>query len=150
VGELVLAVLGQATPMRVALSDAICTGLQLAEHWQDVAEDRDRGRIYLPAEDMERFGCTERDLAGNRAGARLRELMAYEVARTSALFDRGAPLVDELRGRSRLAIAAFVGGGRAALDAIERAGFDVLAGAHKATRRGRALASAKALWGGSG
>jgi squalene synthase HpnC len=150
VGELVLAVLGQATPARIALSDAICTGLQLAEHWQDVAEDRDRGRIYLPAEDLERFGCTEEDLAGTRAGTNLRDLMAHEVARTRALFDRGSPLVGQLRGRSRLAVAAFVGGGRAALDAIERAGFDVLAGAHKAARRRRALASMKALRGGRG
>ena len=60
VGELVLGVFGAATPERVALSDRICTALQLAEHWQDVAEDLRAGRIYLPAEDLARFGCTER------------------------------------------------------------------------------------------
>jgi squalene synthase HpnC len=62
VGELVLGVFGRASAERVALSNRICTALQLAEHWQDVAEDVARGRIYLPAEDLERFGCSEREL----------------------------------------------------------------------------------------
>ena len=59
VGELVLYVFDAATPERIGWSDAVCTGLQLAEHWQDVGEDYERGRIYLPAEDMARFGVTE-------------------------------------------------------------------------------------------
>ena len=63
VGELVLGVLGLATPERMALSDSICTALQLAEHCQDVAEDLARGRVYLPAEDLRRFGCAEEELA---------------------------------------------------------------------------------------
>jgi squalene synthase HpnC len=66
VGVLVLHVFGVATPERVAWSDAVCTGLQLAEHWQDVGEDFRRGRIYLPLEDMERFGVTETDVEAAR------------------------------------------------------------------------------------
>ena len=63
VGELVLYVFEVATPDRIALSDRVCTALQLVEHWQDVAEDFARGRVYLPAEDLERFGVTRADLA---------------------------------------------------------------------------------------
>src|SRR5260370_3986268 len=68
VGQIVLYIFGVATPERIALSDSICTALQLAEHWQDVAEDLGHGRIYLPAEDLEQYGCTEADLAEPTAG----------------------------------------------------------------------------------
>jgi len=146
VGELVLGVLGQATPARVALSDAICTGLQLAEHCQDVAEDRDRGRVYLPAEDLAHFGCTIADLSAPHAGEPLRRTLAFELERARDLLARGAPLIDELRGpRERLAVAAYVAGGRAALDAIERAGCDVLAGPPRAGTGWRLLALAHTL-----
>ncbi|HEY2536087.1 MAG TPA: squalene synthase HpnC [Solirubrobacteraceae bacterium] len=149
VGELVLGVFGQATPARVALSDDICTALQLTEHCQDVAEDLARGqRIYLPAEDLARFGCTLADLTSAHAGASLRKVLAFECARARELFARGAPLIGELRGlRPRLAVAAFLAGGRAALDAIEAADYDVLAGAPRAGTRRRALALAGTLAG---
>jgi squalene synthase HpnC len=166
VGQLVLGVFGKATPERVALSDRICTALQLAEHWQDVAEDYARGRIYLPAEDRARFGCEEEELAsargdqlgvrgGERAGAtgswttaaswRLRGLLAFEVARTRDLLAEGLPLIATLRGRERLAVAAFAGGACAALDAIEDAGYDVLAGPPRASHARRAAATARLL-----
>jgi len=145
VGELVLGVLGMATPECIALSDSICTALQLAEHCQDVAEDFSRGRVYLPAEDLDRFGCTTADLAGEHAGARLRGVLAFEVRRARDLLTEGAPLIDRLQGRGRLAVAAFVAGGRAALNAIERAGYDVLAGPPRASRPRRALALAGVL-----
>ena len=138
VGELVLGVVGAATPARIALSDSICTALQLAEHCQDVAEDLARGRVYLPLEDLERFGCTIDDLSAQHAGGPLRAVLAFEVARARGLLADGAPLVRELRGRARIAVAAFVAGGRAALAAIERAGYDVLPGPPRA-RRGRML-----------
>jgi squalene synthase HpnC len=148
VGELVLGVLGLATPERVELSGSICTALQLTEHWQDVAEDLARGRVYLPAEDLARFGCEEGELHLAHAGAPLRQVLAWEVARTHELLDRGAPLIGTMRGRAKLALAAFLGGGRAALDAIERAGYDVLAGPPRAGRARRALALVGALGGG--
>ncbi|MDE3070799.1 MAG: squalene synthase HpnC, partial [Acidobacteriota bacterium] len=105
VGELVLGVLGLADPRRVALSDAICSGLQIAEHLQDVAEDRRMGRIYLPREDMRRFGVLEGDLDEASAGEPLRELIAFEADRARMLLLAGAPLVHSLHGRARLAVA---------------------------------------------
>jgi len=142
VGELVLHVFGIATPDRIALSDKVCTALQLAEHWQDVAEDRAAGRTYLPAEDMARFGVTDADLEGHAARPALKELMAFEVARGRKLLDDGAVLVSRLHGRARLAVAGYVGGGRAAFESIALAGYDVLSGAPKATRLRRARATA--------
>jgi squalene synthase HpnC len=145
VGELVLAVLGLATPARVTLSNSICTALQLAEHWQDVAEDMAGGRVYLPGEDLDRFGCTPADLEALHAGEPLRRLLAFEVARGRAVLAEGAPLIDELHGRAKLAVAAFVAGGRAAFDAIERARYDVLPGPPRAGTGRRLLALAATL-----
>ena len=127
VGRIVLHIFGSATPERLRRSDQVCTALQLAEHWQDVAEDYGRGRIYLPAEDLERFGCGERDLAAPAAAQPVRALMAFETERAGRILDEGAPLVGTLRGYARLAVAGYVAGGRAALAAIAAAGHDVLA-----------------------
>jgi len=135
VGELVLGVLGLASPRRIALSDRICTALQLTEHCQDVAEDHRAGRVYLPLEDLERFGAGARDLEAAHASEALRAVLAFEVARARALLDEGAPLIGELHGRARIAIGGFVAGGRAALAAIERAGYDVLPGPPPVARR---------------
>jgi squalene synthase HpnC len=128
VGQVVLYIFGAATTERIRLSDSICTALQLAEHWQDVAEDLSRGRVYLPAEDLERFGCTEADLAEPSAGPAVRDLMSFEVSRAANLLDEGAPLVGTLRGWARLAVAGYVAGGRAAFAAIRKQRYDVLAG----------------------
>jgi phytoene/squalene synthetase len=132
VGELVLYVFGAATPARIAQSNAVCTALQLLEHWQDVHEDYANGRIYLPAEDLERFGVAPGEFEGDA----YTRLMSFEIARARTLLDEGAPLVGTLRGRARLAVAGYVGGGRAGLDALE-------AGPRKATKPARALASLK-------
>jgi squalene synthase HpnC len=126
VGQIVLYIFGVATPGRIALSDRICTALQLAEHWQDVAEDLANGRIYLPAEDLERFSVTEADLAAPSAGPAVRDLMRFEVDRARGLLDQGAPLVGTLRGAARLAVAGYLAGGRAALAAIREQRYDVL------------------------
>jgi squalene synthase HpnC len=135
VGHLVLYVFGSATPERLALSDAICTGLQLVEHWQDVAEDLARDRIYLPQEDLARFGVDERDLAAPSAGGPVRRLMEFEVARAGNMLSEGAPLIATLHGWARLAVAGFLAGGRAALAAIVAAEYDVLSYSPKPTRR---------------
>ncbi|MBH5337834.1 squalene synthase HpnC [Streptomyces pactum] len=136
VGRLVLGITGSTTPERVRRSDAICTALQIVEHLQDVAEDLRRDRIYLPADDMARFEVTEADLAAPTAGPRVRALIAFQARRAAALLDEGTPLVHSVRGRLRLLLAGFVAGGRAALDAIEAAGHDVLAGPPKPTKPG--------------
>jgi squalene synthase HpnC len=153
VGEIVLGVFGAATPERVALSDEICTALQLAEHCQDVAEDYAAGRVYLPAEDLASFNC-DPDGVGfgdpTQQGpdrAALRDVIAFEVERARRLLDQGAPLIGQLRGRERLAVAAFSAGGRSALDAIERAGYDVLAGAPRASKTQRLAALVATLLG---
>jgi squalene synthase HpnC len=135
VGELVLHVFGAATPERLALSERICAGLQVTEHLQDVAEDHARGRVYLPAEDLARFGCDEDDLGAAMATPELRALIAFEADRARALLADGAPLARRLSPRPGLAVAAFVAGGRAALDALARAGHDVLAERQRPNRR---------------
>ncbi|MFB8776427.1 squalene synthase HpnC [Streptomyces broussonetiae] len=131
VGRLVLAVTGTATPERIRRSDAICTALQIVEHLQDVAEDLGRDRIYLPAADMKRFHVQEADLTPDSAGASLRALVAYEAQRARELLNEGAPLVGSVHGRLRLLLAGFVAGGRAAIDAIAAADYDVLPGPPK-------------------
>ncbi|MET8828591.1 squalene synthase HpnC [Streptomyces sp. NPDC004610] len=131
VGRLVLGVTGTSTPERVRRSDAVCTALQIVEHLQDVAEDLGRDRVYLPAEDMKRFHVQETDLAAKTASASVRALVAYEAQRARVLLDEGAPLVGSVHGRLRLLLAGFVAGGRAAIDAITAAEYDVLPGPPK-------------------
>jgi len=126
VGELVLRVFGMATPHRLALSDRVCSGLQVVEHLQDVAEDLDRGRVYLPLEDLARFGCTETDLAAPAASPAVRAVIRYEAARARDHLTAGPVLAGTLRGRMRIAVAGYVAGGLAALDAIDAVDGDVL------------------------
>jgi squalene synthase HpnC len=135
VGELVLGVFGALTPERIAWSDSVCTALQLTEHWQDIREDLARGRVYVPLEDLARHGCTIDDLAAKRVGHRLRRVLALEAARTAVLFRQGDSLVASLRGWPRLAVAGYTGGGRAALEALALADYEVLALHPRATRR---------------
>src|SRR4029077_8908204 len=150
VGEIVLRVFGKATAERIALSDSVCTALQLAEHLQDVAEDVAAGRFYIPAEDLARFGATHEDVrafvtADGRAPGGVQGAIAVEVERARSLWHAGAPLIDTLAGRERLAVAAFVAGGHAALDAIQRAGYAVRRGAPRASSTRRLLALARVL-----
>ena len=133
VGHLVLAVFEAATPERLVASDEVCSGLQVLEHLQDVAEDAAMGRVYLPADDMERFGVTADDLQAPVAAAGLRGLVAYEASRARAMLGSGRGLVASLKGSARLAVAGFVAGGLAGLDALEAAGFEVLGGTRKAS-----------------
>jgi squalene synthase HpnC len=139
VGELVLRIFGFATEERLRLSDKVCSALQLTEHWQDVAEDHASGRIYLPTEDLARFGVAEEDLGLRTAGPELRELIAFEVRRARALLDEGAPLARTLPRRPAFAVAGFVAGGRAALGAIEHANYDVLVKPTRASLPRRAV-----------
>ena len=128
VGHLVLAVFEADTPDRMAASDAVCSGLQVLEHLQDVGEDARAGRIYLPADDMARFGCSPRDLRAKEAGPGLRRLVEQQATRTRRMLEEGKWLVGSLRGYARLTVAGFVAGGLAGVDAIEAAEFEVLGG----------------------
>jgi len=127
VGHLVLAIFGLATPERIRLSDRVCTGLQLVEHWQDVREDYVAGRVYLPATDLAAFGVNEESLRAPTASPELRTLVRFEVARAREWLGAGLPLVASLRGWARITISGYVAGGLAACDEIDRIGGDVLA-----------------------
>lgn len=132
VGELVLYVFGAHTAARVVLSDRICTALQIVEHLQDVAEDHRAGRVYLPKEDLDRFGVADADLAAPRASAAVRHLVEYEAERAGAWLSAGEPLLGSLHGYARLAVSGYYAGGRAALAALARSGYDPLPGPPKA------------------
>jgi squalene synthase HpnC len=127
VGHLVLSVFHASTPERIALSDKVCIALQIVEHLQDVGEDARSGRIYLPLDDLERFGCSEDDLLSAAATGPLREVVAFESERARDLLSEGAPLAATLPWRPRFAVEGFVAGGQAVVDALEAANFDVLA-----------------------
>jgi len=145
VGELVLHVFGAATPERLALSAKVCCALQLAEHWQDVAEDYRHGRIYIPGEDLERFGVREPELGAPVASPGLVALIEFEAIRARRLLDEGTPLIWSLAGGARIAVAAFVAGGRCALGAVSAAGARLLAGAPRASRAAIALETMRLL-----
>jgi len=145
VGELVLGVFGVRTPDRLRLSDDVCTALQLIEHVQDVREDALQGRVYMPLEDREAFGVDEVELTGEAATPAIRSLVAFECARADELLRSGDELVASLRGRARLAVAGYVGGGRAQLAAVSAAGYDVLASTPAATGAAKARATLRVL-----
>lgn len=149
VGHIVLHVFGVATPARMALSDRVCTALQLAEHWQDVAEDFSRGRVYLPGDDLTRFGVAESDLAAQAAAPNVRELIRFETGRAARMLDEGAALAGTLSGFARLATSGYIAGGRAALAAIASADYDVLSGTPR-PRRSRVVAGWVRLLAGRG
>jgi squalene synthase HpnC len=135
VGELVLHVFDAATAERTEQSDAVCTALQVIEHCQDIREDLARGRVYLPLEDLARYSCGLEDIEARRVSEGLRGVLRLEATRASALLDEGRPLVRSLRGWARVAVAGYVGGGRAALSALARADFEVLALTPRPSRR---------------
>ena len=126
VGHIVLYLFGYRDQERQRLSDATCTALQLANFWQDVRRDLDKGRVYIPLEEMERFGYSEDDLMEAHYDGRFRDLMAALVERTRALFREGLRLIPAVRGRLRLDLRLFSLGGLAVLDAIEAIDYDVL------------------------
>ncbi len=125
VGRLIL-YLGRSHDLEnVELSDATCTGLQLANFWQDVARDLDIGRIYLPREDRIRFGYDDEMLKGRRFNPAFAELLAFEVERALALFRVGEPLAARIPGRLGLCVDLFNKGGCAILGQIKAQGFNV-------------------------
>ncbi len=145
VGRLVLAVFNVSTPERVALSDRICTALQIIEHCQDVAEDHRAGRLYLPLADLAQFGVWRSDLAAAVPTPRLRHLIRFEAERAEALLAEGSPLLAKLRGWARLAVAGYIAGGQAAVTALRRGDWAVLP-THPPRRRRDVLVSLTAAW----
>ena len=126
VGRIVLGLEGCRDPELLAMSDSICTGLQLVNFWQDLKRDRRAGRVYLPRDDMRRHGVDETVLDGPRASPGLRALLRDEVAWARDCFAAGAALAGLAPPVLRPAIGMFLAGGRAVADAIERRGYDTL------------------------
>jgi|SRR5579864_343646 len=126
VGHLVLYLARAFNPENAQLADATCTGLQLANFWQDVARDLAIGRIYLPREDRARFGYSEADLSALRFTPQFAALLACEVERAHVLLERGWPLVARMPRALAMDVDLFTRGGLALLDKIAAQGFDVL------------------------
>jgi phytoene synthase len=121
VGRMLLHLFGAATPVNLHDSDSICSGLQLVNFWQDVAIDYAKSRVYLPQDEMARFGVTEAHIAEGRCDAAWRELMAFQVERARAMLESGAPLGRRLGGRIGLEIRATVRGGLRILEKLAAA-----------------------------
>jgi squalene synthase HpnC len=125
VGHLYLALWGYTDIERQNLSDFTCTALQLVNFWQDIVEDYNRGRIYIPIEDLKCFQVSEKDIAVGHMTSELRELLHFEVNRTKQLFRKGQPLLNLIDRRAKLAVSLFTTGGRSIIDAMERLDYDV-------------------------
>jgi squalene synthase HpnC len=126
VGRLVLYLCGYRDEERQAMSDATCTALQLANFWQDVSRDLEKGRIYIPLDIAASHGLSESDIVSRRFDKRYASLMRDLIARTRLLFARGAPLAKMVSGRLSVDLEMFSRGGVAVLDAIESMGYDTL------------------------
>ncbi|GAB2967402.1 squalene synthase HpnC [Amycolatopsis acidiphila] len=135
VGRIVLRIFGVRSAEAERLSDLVCTALQLVEHCQDVAEDKRAGRVYLPQDDLARFGATDADLDAERANAAVRQAVAAQVGKALDQLTEGAPLVRLLHGWARLAIAGYLAGGLATVDALRRANWDVLSATPRPRKR---------------
>jgi squalene synthase HpnC len=147
VGELVLRICDACTPERLASSDATCTGLQLVEFWQDLGEDAAAGRVYVPLEDLERFGYPVERLLEGEADGRFGALMRFEAGRTRDLLERGRGLGRSLPGRIGFAVRLFTAGGLAALADLEGRGFDTFGASAHPSRVRRAWFAARELVG---
>lgn len=125
VGRLLLALFRADSPENLHRSDAVCSALQLINHWQDVAVDWGKGRVYLPQDDLRRFGVTEPQIAAWRCDESWCAMMRFEVDRARALMQTGAPLGGDLPGRIGLEIRAIVAGGLRILEKIEAVDYDI-------------------------
>ena len=146
VGRLVLYLCESFNDERAALADEICTALQLANFWQDIARDFAIGRVYLPAEDRRRFSYSDADLDAQRFTESFQELMRFEVERTRALFERGAPLIGMMPAAYRADIELFRQGGLAILRKIEEIGYNVWAARPALAKWEKAALVGGAIW----
>ncbi len=146
VGRLVLYLCESFDEERAALSDHVCTALQLTNFWQDVARDFAIGRVYLPAEDRRRFGYGDEDLEAQCFTPAFVEMLRFEVDRTRGLFQRGLPLVERMPGILKVDIDLFLRGGLAILRKIEEIGYDVWARRPVLTKGEKASLLLGTLW----
>ena len=125
VGNLLLHLYDEATPVNLAYSDAICTSLQLINFWQDVAKDYAIGRVYLPLDDLARFGVNEAQIEQGVCDAHWHALMKFQADRARAMMLQGAPLGTILGGRIGLEMRMIIAGGLRILDKLESVGYDM-------------------------
>jgi squalene synthase HpnC len=125
VGRLLLALYRVQAPADIEASDAICTGLQLTNFWQDIAIDWQKARVYLPQDDLRRFAVTEPQIAEGRVDAAWRALLAFEVARARGLLESGRPLTRTLPWRLGLELSAIISGGLRILERIDAIDGDI-------------------------
>jgi squalene synthase HpnC len=126
VGRLVLYLCGYRDDRRQKLSDATCTALQLANFWQDVSRDLEKGRIYVPLDVAAHLGVSEDDIVSRRFSGKYASLMKELIFRTRGLFHEGLPLAQQVEGKLSVDLEMFSRGGLAVLDAIEAQGYDTL------------------------
>jgi squalene synthase HpnC len=146
VGRLVLYLSRAYSPERAELSDHVCTALQLANFWQDVARDFDVGRVYLPESDRRKFGYADGDLEARRFTPAFAELLRFEVDRTRDLFYRGQPLVGQVPVGLRADVELFIAGGLAVLRKVEGCGYNVWARRPALAKWEKGLLAAGAVW----
>jgi len=127
VGRLLLALYDAQSSANLEASDAICTGLQLTNFWQDIAVDWRKNRVYLPQDDLRRFGVSEAQIADGRVDDAWRALVEFEVARARRMLEAGRPLTRALPWRLGLELSTIISGGLRILDRIDRVGGDVFA-----------------------
>lgn len=125
VGILMLHLYGEATPVNLAYSDAICTSLQLINFWQDVAKDWNIARVYLPLDEMAQYGVAEEQIAQQICNDNWRQLMKFQIDRARKMMLQGAPLGSILTGRIGLEMRMIIAGGLRILDKIEAVDYDV-------------------------
>ncbi len=147
VGRLVLMICGYRDERRALLSDRICTGLQLANFWQDAVRDSEIPRRYIPTEYMERFGVAEGQIEGRIFTPEFGAMMRALVDRTREMLDSGAPIRDAVDPELRVTLDLFYRGGIAILDGIAAQDYDVLRGRPMVTQRKKLLLLVRAVWG---
>ena len=146
VGHLVLYLCGYKDAERQELSDYTCTALQLANFWQDVSVDFDKGRIYLPLEDLRRFSVREEDIRSSRNTSAFRAMMKFEVTRAREWFAQGLPLVSKVKRELAIDIDLFSRGGMEILNAIERQDYAVLGQRPEISKPRKLALVARAAW----
>ena len=147
VGRLVLYTCGEVSEENLRLSDYTCSALQLANFWQDVRVDYGKGRVYLPQEDMRRFGVSDETIAAGIATPEFRSLLRHEVDYTRGMFEDGLPLIGRVQRDLALDLDLFSRGGLEILRAIERCDYDVLSARPAITRSAKIQLALRALGG---
>ena len=147
VGQLVLYACGEVSEENFRLSDLTCTALQLANFWQDVRVDYAKGRVYLPQNDMRRFGVSDETIAAGIATPQFRALLRHEVDYARSLFEQGLPLIGQVNRELALDLDLFSRGGLEILRAIERRNYDVFSARPSISKRTKLTLALRALGG---